>query len=803
MNSRIYLNDEWKFTSEYHESLTKTDYDDSNLETVRIPHSCKETPLNYFDESIYQMICGYRKILKAPREWAHKQILLTFEGAAHLSEVFINGHKVAEHGSGYTAFTINIGKYLCFDTDNVIAIKLNTRENNNIPPFGHVIDYMTYGGIYRDVYLEVKPNIYLQDVFARTNTYISAREKINIPWVEADAILKIGVKLNEAAETMTVRHSLNGDILGETTITDYQITVAHKVQGIKVWDVEHPVLYELKTELVVDEKVIDEKVIRLGFRNAQFLKDGFYLNGRKLKIRGLNRHQSYPYVGYAMPASMQKQDADILKHELGLNAVRTSHYPQSHDFLNRCDEIGLLTFTEIPGWQHIGDDKWKEQAIINVEEMITQYRNHTSIILWGVRINESKDDDAFYKRTNEIAHQLDDSRQTGGVRANKKGDLLEDVYTYNDFVHDGKAKGCETKRNVTSDINKPYLVSEYNGHMYPTKNYDCEEHRLAHAIRHATVLNDIIKQPDIAGGFGWCMADYNTHKDFGSGDRICYHGVLDMFRNPKMAAEVYASQSEQKNILKLSSSMDIGEHPGGNRGDTYVFTNAKSVRMYKNNVFIKEFYANNSPFEHLQHGPILIDDFIGTQIKENENVTKNQAKQLQKILNTVAKRGLGNLPLSTKLSAIKLVLFHRIKLERLMELYTTYIGNWGSSVTSYRFDAIKDGKIVKSICKEPVKAVHLHVQCNQKILIEQHSYDVASVRIQARDTYNNLVSYFQEPVTLTTTGPIEVIGPHLISLQGGMTGTYIKTTGEPGIGTLSIEGINVPKVELSFEIIKK
>ena len=101
--------------------------------------------------------------------------------------------------------------------------------------------------------------------------------------------------------------------------------------------------------------ILDENVTLFGFRTAVFLKDGFYLNGKKVKLRGLNRHQSYPYVGYAMPESMQKRDADILKNELGVNAVRTSHYPQSRHFVERCDELGLLVFTEIPGWQHLGD----------------------------------------------------------------------------------------------------------------------------------------------------------------------------------------------------------------------------------------------------------------------------------------------------------------------------------------------------------------------------------------------------------------------------------------------------------------
>ena len=121
------------------------------------------------------------------------------------------------------------------------------------------------------------------------------------------------------------------------------------------------------------------------------------------------------------------------KKELKCNIVRTSHYPQSTHFLDACDEVGLLVFEEIPGWQHIGDQAWQDLAVRNVGEMIRRDWNHPSIILWGVRINESLDDHEFYTRTNALAHQLDDSRQTGGVRYLRNSELLEDVFTINDF----------------------------------------------------------------------------------------------------------------------------------------------------------------------------------------------------------------------------------------------------------------------------------------------------------------------------------------------------------------------------------
>lgn len=241
-----------------------------------------------------------------------------------------------------------------------------------------------------------------------------------------------------------------------------------------------------------------------------------------------------------MPDTVQREDADILKRELGVNAVRTSHYPQAQSFIDRCDELGLLVFTEFPGWQHIGDESWKNQALTNLTEMICQYRNHPSIILWGVRINESIDDEEFYSRTNQLAHHLDPSRQTGGVRCYKKGIFQEDVFTYNDFSHNGLTAGCENKSKVTPDIDKPYLITEYNGHMFPTKAYDDEEHRLEHALRHARVLNSSWQErmtfQEVSAGNERLQTLIRTLE---AGDRVCYHGVMDMFRILKMAWLMY------------------------------------------------------------------------------------------------------------------------------------------------------------------------------------------------------------------------------------------------------------------------
>ena len=808
MTHRLYLNDDWLFTEQFEDSLVAPEYPENTLQPVRLPHTCKETPFHYFDESLYQMVSGYRRHLLIPKDWQGKRILLTFEGAAHDSTVFCNGKKVGEHHCGYTAFTVDLTDNVLYGQDNLLCVRLDSRENLNVPPFGYVIDYMTYGGIYRDVRLEVKEKISLSDIFVHT--------AIDFRSSPVTAQITSEITLTESDDNVTIRQYYmpkstaaaqeSWRLLCEQTVStdvscDKEFSLTATITAPLLWDTEEANLYILKTQLLYqDNTILDETETTFGIREAVFKKDGFYLNGRKLRIRGLNRHQSFPYVGYAMPKSMQRLDADLLKKELGLNAVRTSHYPQSHYFLERCDELGLLVFTEFPGWQHIGDDAWKAQAVENAEDMIRQYRNHPSIILWGIRINESPDDDAFYEKTNAVAHKLDPSRPTGGVRAMKKSHLLEDVYTYNDFLHDGEMPGCDPKKKVTSDIEKPYLISEYNGHMYPTKAFDNEERRSEHAIRHANVLDAVAGQSDIAGSFGWCMFDYNTHKDFGSGDRICYHGVMDMFRNPKLASNIYACEQEQTPVLEITSSMDIGEHPGCNRGNIYILSNADSVKMYKNDRFIKEYLPGMSPYKHLKHGPILIDDFIGDSFAQNERFRPKHAKEITDAMNLVARGSLNHIPKRLYLTALKLLLIYHIDFAEVTRLYTKYIGDWGGTATVYRFDAIKDGKVIKSVTKEPVREIRLEAEADHTILTEQHSYDVALVRIRAVDDHGNVLPFYQEPVRLITEGDISIIGPDTIALQGGMGGTYVKSLGRSGQGALLLQSLTAGEVRIPFQI---
>lgn len=765
MNDRKYLNNEWKFSED-----AETDASVS----VRIPHTCKEFPYHYFNESKCQMRCKYERPLFILDEWKGKTLLLTFEGAAHNAEVFINDEPVYEHRCGYTAFTIDITDCVEYGKSNRIRVILDTRESLNIPPFGEHSDFLAYGGIYRDVYLDVKEKMHIQDVYVRTH----------FPSGRAQAISRVKVANPEPAVQIRqgIRlHGSDNDYTDVGYVSATKGTMAFSMGSIRRWEPDDPVLYDLRTELLAEGKVVDTVITRVGFREAEFRKDGFYLNGKKIKLRGLCRSQAFPYVGYAMPDSMQIEDANILKNELGVNAVRAANYPQSPAFLNRCDELGLLVICEIPGSRYIGNIKWKNQELQNTKEMILQNRNHPSIILWSIRVGESEEDDDFNRRISGLARKLDPDRATTGVHRKPKEHMAEDVYAYNDFAAGLNGAACRRKSDVVSDMEKPYLISAFGGVSYPAKSGDDEARRLGQALLYSNVLHDVEQHVDVLGSFGWNMTDYNAHQNYGSGDRICYHGVMDMFRNPKLAAAAYQIYRDEVPVLELSSSLSFGENPMHSLGDVYAYTNADALRTYRNGEPIQE-------YEVTKGMPVRIDDFIGNCLEAESDFTEEQRKEIRNQLNHKACTG-SFMEVREKKGFFGGKKTESVDESTLNRLYEKYIlGNTGL-VPEYRFDGVKDGRVVSSITRVPMKMHDLEIRVSATELREDKTYDVASVRFRALDENGNILPYANNPLALKAEGSIDLIGPKFITLQGGMGGTYVRTNGKMGMGKLMISGL--------------
>ncbi len=596
------INQRWLYSKGFHPSYMRKKCDESDFVEVTLPHTNQIVPLSGFDDKIYQFISSYRRHFQLPSEYREKRVYVDFDSAMTAAEVYINGNLLGEHKGGYTPFRFDLTDYIHWGTDNVLTVKLDSRERNDIPPFGGQMDFLAFGGIYRDVRLRIVNDIFIENVFIKPRNVAGLDRRLeiccffhNTPERECNAVLSAEIEKDGKVLYSAEKESFIAAVSSpEDTIT------IENPKRLELWDIEHPVLYTAKIRVFEKGCELDCYTARFGFRECGFTPEGFRLNGQIVPIRGLNRHQSFPWVGYAMPKRVQRRDADILKYELKVNMTR-AHYPHSPHFLNRCDEIGLLVFEEIPGWQHIGDESWQELSCENLKTMIQRDFNHPSIILWGVRVNESADNDKFYTRTNEIAHKLDDTRQTSGVRYLQDSKLLEDVFAFNDFNVDR-----------LREPNHPlYLITEFCGHMYPTKHFDNVERITEHTRIHAHVLSQTAAKKGIAGAIGWCAFDYNTHGDFGSGDRICYHGVADIFRIPKFAAGVYKAQCspEEEVVLEPALAWSIGDKPGGGGvGRAIINSNCDLLKIYLGDEFVTELLPDRENYPGLAHPPFFLNE---------------------------------------------------------------------------------------------------------------------------------------------------------------------------------------------------
>ena len=764
------LNFNWSFIKGFHESYLKA-LDESKVKEVNIPHNPVEIPYNYFSEKIYQDLFTYEKVFDVDHFDNLKLYFLHFEGFMFQAYIYFNGVNLGKHYSGYLPVDIDISKFIK-EKNNRLVVVLDSVENKDYPPFGFAIDYLTFAGIYREVWLESHFPTYL------SNFYIHGDMNGNID-------IKFDTKVNDKYEIEHVVFDKNHKEIARISGNKY------KLDKFELWDLDNPTLYELRTILRVNGKK-EEYVNRFAFRDVKFTNMGFYLNDKKIKLVGLNRHQGYPYMGYAASKSLQEDDALILKNELGVNVVRTSHYPQSEHFLNKCDEIGLLVINEIPGWQHIGQSaSWRKSCIENTRRMVLKERNHPCVIAHGVRIDESVDDHELYEKTNEIAHNLDKYRQTIGVRNFTNSELLENVYGYNDFVCDSLNVGLIEPKKVKTN-GQPLLVTEYMGHMDPVKANSDEEKRVEVALRHAKVIDDNFKHENACGAIGWCFVDYHSHTDFGSGDHICPHGVLDLYRNKKYTAAIYASQQDKFPVMEVLSNMKPGDVPEAIFNDIYIATNCDYVEVYKNDEFVTKLVPKHDRFKYMKHPPILLDDIVGETFKEDKFPQRIHLK-IARMFSYAAMHGFNHLPLRMKLYLVWCMFKYKFNYTDLVGYWNKYVGSWGGMAKTYKFVGFKDGQKVKEVELGPSNEFDIEVIPNKTVLENQDTYDTLKITLRHIDSHKSLMQYSQRIINIETDGPISLVGPKQQTLVGGQLTLYINSLNQVGDATVSIKMDNIEK----------
>ena len=372
-----------------------------------------------------------------------------------------------------------------------------------------------------------------------------------------------------------------------------------------------PKLYTVRVTLGAAAVSPHTVELRTGFRQAVFEPGGFSLNGERLEIFGINRHQLFPYTGMAAPARLQARDAQLIRRELNCNMVRCSHYPQSPHFLDACDELGLMVWEEPPGWQYIGDENFDAIFLQNVRDMVVRDRSRPSVIVWSTRLNETASYPTLYAEARQLAYQLDGTRQTtGAMDTQSTAGWSEDLFAFDDY---GSSDGNATLQPPIPGV--PYLVSEAVGALDGPPLYrwvDSSQTLQTQARLHAQVHQIARGNPAYSGLLGWCSVDYAS---LVGGDRVWqslrWPGVLDTFRIAKPGAALYRSQLSPLStpVIIPAFYWDFGpESPATGPGaDSMLFTNCDQLQVFVGGELLTVATPDTSDYGNLAYPPALVD----------------------------------------------------------------------------------------------------------------------------------------------------------------------------------------------------
>jgi beta-galactosidase len=323
------------------------------------------------------------------------------------------------------------------------------------------------------------------------------------------------------------------------------------------------------------------------------------------------------------------------------------------------------------------------------------------------------------------------------------------------------------------------------GHMDPVKATSDVAIRTEVALRHAKVIDDNFKYTDTCGAIGWCFLDYHSHTDFGSGDKLCTHGVFDLYRNPKYTSYIYASQQEKRPVLELLSNLKPGDVAEGIFSDVYVATNCDYVELYKNDEYVAKFYPKHDQFKYMKHPPILIDDIVGETFKEDKFPKRTHLK-IAKMFSYAAMHGFNHLPLKNKIYLGYMMLRYKVSYTELVGYWNKYVGAWGGKAKTYKFKGYINNQLVKEIEAGPSDDFALDVSLSKNELVNEDTYDTLRIKVRHVDSHNSVMQYSQRILDIETSGPIELVGPTHQALLGGQLSIYIKSKNEKGIGKVTI-----------------
>jgi beta-galactosidase len=581
--------------------------ENKDWETINLPHTVKIEPLVVNDQ--WQGTSRYKKEFQVDKI-ATKKWFFNFEGVMQKSWVIINDSLAKIHKGGYLPFMVDATSFLKENATNKIEVIVINEDNPKIPPGKPLknLDFNLYGGIYRNVQLIITNEIYITNAVAakKVNSGGILVHFDSISNHLAEGEIKTHIK-NESQHRQHIKLKIifwnkkDKKIVvssEEKTVQagdDISFSEALRIENPRLWSIDSPNLYNLRVEVFANGRLLDSKQIKAGIRKIELKGNGFYLNDKELFINGTNRHQEYPYIGYALSDEAQFRDAYKIK-EAGFDFVRLSHYPQATAFLEACDELGLLVMNAIPGWQFYQEGDFVKNALQDIKDMARRDRNHPSVIFWENSLNESGMSEDFIKQANaalkaELPYK--DTFTAGWI----------DHPSYDLYIPARQHAKPPHYWNNYDKPNRPIFIAEYGDWEYYAQNAGFnqtafsdlkEENRSSRQLRSSgekgliqqalnfqEAFNSNLKGEQTIGHANWLMFDYNR----GYSDDLEASGISDIFRIPKFSYYFYKSQKAASK--DYDPMVFIANYWKENSSKTIkVFSNTEEIALYLNDKLI-------------------------------------------------------------------------------------------------------------------------------------------------------------------------------------------------------------------------
>ncbi len=605
----ISLNDDWSFR-------LSQDYALKQSKRLDLPHTWNAQDALSGNINYLRGIGNYEKTVLVPNSWKGKRLFIKFDGVNTIASIFINGKFLGQHKGGYTAFIFELTNVVNYGEQNNIMVRVNNSPQLDVMPL--VGDFNIYGGIYRDVNLILTNNTCISPLdYASSGVYLT-QEKVS----EKEAFINAKVLISKFKPTeKTTKLSLkilqNRKVIYEVIKTllpsknnlDTILNIPLLVKNPHLWNgKEEPFIYDVEVNLLADGEIIDAVKQPLGLRYYHVDKEkGFFLNGKRLEIHGVSRHQDRAEIGSALKNQDHDHDLSIM-NDMGVNAIRLSHYPQAPYFYDLLDKNGFIVWSEIP---FIGPGGYADKGFINeiefkqngkeqLKEMIRQNYNHPSILFWGLfnELKETGDNPNDYiKELNALAHHEDATRLTTAA-SNIEGELnkVTDIMAWNKYLgwYSGKPnelgnwldklhqKNAELKIGISEYGAGASVLHQQDSLSKPTPNswWHPENWQTYYHIENWKIIS---ARPYVWGSFVWVMFDFGAaHRTEGDKAGINDKGLVTIDRKIKKDAfyfykanwnksEKMVYITNKRNNLRTKSTTEIS-----------VFTNASGVELLIN-----------------------------------------------------------------------------------------------------------------------------------------------------------------------------------------------------------------------------